>query len=101
MSRPYQNSVPAPPARALSVLHQLGERKPVQVGVSYTEEHFTPAELAGRWKLSADVIRVLFEKEPGVLVIGDQVSSRSKRRYRTMRIPGTVAERVHRRLSKV
>ena len=101
MSRPYQNSVPAPPARALSVLHQLGERKPVQLGVSYMEQHFTPAELADRWNLSADVIRALFEREPGVLMIGDQVSSHSKRRYRTMRIPGSVAERVHRRLSKV
>jgi hypothetical protein len=85
----------------MDAVHQLGERKPIQAGAGYTEEHFTPAELADRWKLSADVIRVLFEKEPGVLVIGDQVSSRSKRRYRTMRIPGTVAERVHRRLSKV
>ena len=101
MSRPCQNSVPAAPARALSVLHQLGERKPVQVGVSYTEQHFTPAELADRWNLSADVIRALFEREPGVLVIGDQVSSRSKRRYRTMRIPESVVDRVHRRLLRV
>ena len=101
MSRPCQNSVPAAPARALSDLHQLGERKPVQVGVSYTEQHFTPAELADRWNLSADVIRALFEREPGVLVIGDQVSSRSKRRYRTMRIPESVVDRVHRRLLRV
>jgi hypothetical protein len=80
---------------------QVGERKPAEAGAGYREQHFTPAELADRWKLSADVIRVLFEKEPGVLVIGDQVSSRSKRRYRTVRIPESVVDRVHRRLSRV
>ena len=67
----------------------------------FSQVHYTPAEIAEKWKLSTDVIRALFDKEPGVLVIGDQVSSRSKRRYRTVRIPERVAERVHRRLSKV
>ena len=40
----------------------------------------------------------LFENEPGVLVIGER-SPRHKRRYVTLRIPQTVLERVHSRLS--
>ena len=55
------------------------------------------AEVAELWNLSPDVVRKLFEREPGVLVLGDH-GSRSKRRYTTLRIPQSVVERVHRRL---
>lgn len=61
------------------------------------EKHFTPEELGELWGLSADTIRRLFDEEPGVLVI--QRSKRRSRRYRTLRIPASVAERVHRRES--
>jgi hypothetical protein len=67
----------------------------------FTERHYSPAEIAERWSLSPDAIRKLFEKEPGVLVIGSTVSGRGKRHYTTLRIPESVVERVHRRLSKV
>jgi hypothetical protein len=50
------------------------------------------------WSLSPDKVRELFESEPGVLVIGER-SPRHKRRYVTLRIPQTVLERVHSRLS--
>lgn len=63
----------------------------------FQERHFAPAEVAEMWNLSPDVVRKLFEREPGVLVIGDPVP-RGKRRYTTLRIPESVAERVHRRL---
>ncbi len=49
------------------------------------------------WNLGEDAIRRLFEKEPGVVVLSN--SRRGKRRYRTLRIPESVAQRVHRRLS--
>lgn len=55
------------------------------------------AEVSDLWSLSPDVVRKLFEREPGVLVIGDHRSS-GKRRYTTLRIPRSVVERVHRRL---
>ena len=61
------------------------------------EKHFTPEALAQSWGLSADTIRRLFENEPGVLVIERQ-RNRAARRYRTLRIPESVAARVHRRL---
>jgi hypothetical protein len=62
------------------------------------EKHFTPESLGTSWGLSADTVRRLFEKEPGVLVITRQ-RNRAARRYRTLRIPESVAARVHRRLS--
>jgi len=64
----------------------------------FQERHYTPAEIAEMWNLSRDVVRRIFEGEPGVLVIGDD-GSRSKRRYHTLRIPESVMERVHRKLS--
>jgi hypothetical protein len=62
-----------------------------------TERHYAPQDLAQLWDLSADTVRRLFEREPGVLVI-EQTGNRA-RRYRTMRIPESVAARVHRRLT--
>lgn len=65
------------------------------------ERHYSVAELAERWNLSPDTIRKLFENEPGVLVIGEHSTKRGKRCYKTLRIPESVAARLHRRLSKV
>jgi hypothetical protein len=61
------------------------------------EPHHTVAQVAQRWNVSADTIRSIFEREPGVLVIANQ-TSRGKRRYRTLLIPESVLQRVHRRL---
>lgn len=62
------------------------------------ERHYSPDELGQMWTLSADTIRRLFEQEPGVLVI-ERNGKRFGRRYRTLRIPESVARRVHRRLT--
>ncbi|MBI1748224.1 MAG: hypothetical protein HYR55_16820 [Acidobacteria bacterium] len=62
------------------------------------ERHYAVTEIAEMWNLSADKVRDLFEGEPGVLVIGQRNSHR-KRRYVTLRIPQSVVERVHARLS--
>ena len=83
----------------------MRERHPREVAPllscsTFTERHYTVAEIAARWNLSVDAVRRIFQNEPGVLVLGDQ-PSRSKRRYTTLRIPESVLERVHRRLSKV
>jgi hypothetical protein len=63
----------------------------------FQERHWAVTEVAELWNLSPDVVRSIFENEPGVLVIGDN-GTRSKRRYRTLRIPESVMQRVHRRL---
>lgn len=65
---------------------------------SVAEPHYTPESLAEKWSLSTDTVRRLFEKEPGVLVIERQ-RNRAARRYRTLRIPESVAIRVHRRMT--
>jgi hypothetical protein len=66
--------------------------------ISVDDKHFTPAELAEGWGVSIDLIRRMFRDEPGVLKIGDK-NPKHKRQYLTLRIPGEVAERVHKRLA--
>jgi hypothetical protein len=61
------------------------------------EPHFTPAELAKLWGLSDDYIRGTFRNEPGVLKV-DRPELMHKRSYCSLRIPRSVAHRVHCRL---
>jgi len=57
--------------------------------------HYTVAELADAWNVSTDFIRELFRSESDVV---RWVRNRpGKRRYVTLRIPATAAERVYRR----
>jgi hypothetical protein len=65
------------------------------------ERHHSPAEIGKMWNLSADCIRNILENKPGVLVIGNSISRRGKRSYTTLRIPQSVLDRVHKRMSKV
>ncbi len=73
-------------------------------GIPHTpsiERHYSPAEIGELWCLSPDSVRKIFENEPGVLVLRNMAPRRGKRSYTTMRIPASVIERVHRRLSLV
>jgi hypothetical protein len=66
------------------------------------ERHYSPGDMAERWGLSPDKVRELFVDEPGVLLIGEpsrRVGRALKRNYYTMRIPESVALRVHQRLT--
>ena len=73
----------------------LGVSPPSVAGVdSATESHFTPQELAEAWKLDTSTVRRIFQDEPGVLKIGNN-SGHRKRAYCTLRIPASVARRVH------
>jgi hypothetical protein len=69
---------------------------PASAGGNALERHFKPQELAKFWGLSTNVIRSLFEDEPGVLKIV-RPEKLHKRRYVTLRIPASVAARVHAR----
>lgn len=62
------------------------------------EQHYAPADLAKVWGVSVQTIRELFRDEEGVLKIGSD-GTRNRRAYKTLRIPHSVAERVHTRLS--
>jgi len=66
------------------------------------EPHYTPIELGEIWHLSPAMIRKVFENEDGVLKFGElppRVGRKLKRSYLTMRIPYSVAERVHKQRS--
>lgn len=65
----------------------------------FNERHYSVAEISTMWNLSPDAVRRLFEDEPGVLVLGHTAAVGGRRRYTTLRIPESVVERVHRRLS--
>jgi hypothetical protein len=60
------------------------------------EAHFSVDQLARLWGLSDDFVRGLFSEEPDVVVFFKYKPG--KRTYRTLRIPASVAERVHQRL---
>jgi hypothetical protein len=62
------------------------------------EQHYAPADLAKMWGVSVQTIRELFKNEEGVLKIGSE-GTRTRRAYKTLRIPHSIAERVHTRLS--
>ena len=63
------------------------------------ERHYTPTELAERWGISGKLVRLIFLAESGVLRI-DRPEQRNKRGYCSLRIPESVAIRVHRQLSR-
>ena len=66
------------------------------------EQHFTVQQLAEAWGLSDTFIRQTFENEPGVMKVGRptmRLGRKLKRAYFTLRIPESVAAKVHRRLT--
>ena len=63
------------------------------------ERHFTPKELGKLWGFSEDKIREMFREVPGVLKVG-HTFRRSKNGYLSIRIPESVAVRVHQELSE-
>ena len=63
------------------------------------ERHYTPAEVADLWHLNVETIRRMFQDEPGVVVI-QGTPKKGKRPYKTIRIPQSVLERVHKRLQR-
>ncbi len=56
------------------------------------DEHYTPAELAQKLKVSTDTILRKFADYPGVIDLGTPEKGR-KRRYRVIRIPHSVLEK--------
>lgn len=72
---------------------------PVIESAGAMERHLTVDEIAKAWHLSRDAVRRIFDREPGVLVM-ENYPAYGKRRYRTLRVPVSVAERVHRRMAQ-
>jgi hypothetical protein len=80
--------------------YREGDRGSAASGLSdpALEEHYTVAELGKLWGLDAKTVRRMFAHEPGVLKFGNP-ETRYKRGYVSLRIPASVAVRIHRRLS--
>jgi hypothetical protein len=66
--------------------------------VRFNEKHFTVTELSEMWGFHRDYLREIFRVEEGVLLFGNTKSSRAKRAYASIRVPESVAERVHNRM---
>ena len=67
--------------------------------MSAFEKHYTPKELAELWGLSQGSIRALFRDRSDVIRLS-RPESRFKRGYESLRIPESVAARVHAELGK-
>jgi hypothetical protein len=63
------------------------------------ERHYTPREIGSLWKLHPSSIIRMFREEPGVLKIGKKSSKRGRRSHLMLRVPESVLQRVHRRLT--
>ena len=61
----------------------------------FAEQHYTVNELAAMWRLSGEFVRQLVQHEVGVT---EWVRQRPGiRRYRVLRVPKSVAERIYQR----
>jgi hypothetical protein len=90
-----ESARPTPRMKSRTRTKQTPKAKP-EIGLSGL--HYSPVELAEAWGVSVETIRSIFRNEPGVLKIGKD-GTRLRRGYKTLRIPRSVAERVHTRLS--
>ena len=59
----------------------------------FPERHYTVGELAAMWHLSTEFVRQIVQNEPGVTEWVRQQPGR--RRYRVLRVPQSVVERVY------
>jgi len=85
----------------MSAAIKFDTEKEPQVQHPFAVKHYTVKEIAELWQFSEDAVREIFEKEAGVLVLTNETGKYRKRRYTTLRIPESVVERVHRRMSRV
>jgi transcriptional regulator GlxA family with amidase domain len=68
------------------------------MAIKSVDRALTVADVAALTGFSRDTITRMFQHEPGVLVLA-RPSANHKRRYRSIRIPRAVYERVVRRLT--
>jgi hypothetical protein len=61
---------------------------------SFREQHYKIGDLARRWKLGRETIRLMVKDEPGVM----KVRLGRKRSHTTYSVPEAVAKRIHNRL---
>lgn len=67
-------------------------------GIAF-EKHYFVREISKLWRFSNDVIRRIFENEPGVVKVG-RPEGLHRRKYFSIRVPESVMRRVHRKISE-
>jgi len=72
----------------------IGSQNTKGSSVTLLERHYGVQELASAWRLGQNTVRRMFENELGVLRVGKSFR-RGGRGYVTLRIPESVAMRVH------
>ena len=77
----------------------IGAAVPAADEPAPNERHYTAAAVAELWQFDVETIRRLFENESGVVVL-QAPTTKGKRPYKTIRIPQSVLDRVHRRLQR-
>ena len=70
-----------------------------QLNSTAHEKHYSVQELVPLWRLSRPKLTELFRDEPGVIKIGYGYRRGREGRI-TLRIPASIAERVHSKLSE-
>ncbi len=65
------------------------------MGTLALEQHYTVEQLATLWAVSPVTVRRMFRDLPGVLKAQGRRTSSKARSYETLRIPASVAARVH------
>jgi hypothetical protein len=73
-----------------------GAFRECEMGSVAFEKHYRISELAGLWGLSAKTVTRIFADEAGVIRVANDGTC--KRKYATLSIPESVAQRVHERL---
>ena len=64
-----------------------------------TQEYLTVQQVADKLQFTTEWVIQMFVNEPGVLVAGNKVTTRDKRRRRVLRIPRAVLNRVVNRMT--
>ena len=90
---PYPRK-PVESARILADMANASGLGPIDLA---NEKHYSIIEISKLWALSQKTVRKIFENEPGVIQWGAEATLH-KRGYRTLRVPETVLQRVHRKL---
>ncbi len=73
---------------------------PIEPAQMSGETLYTPQQVARKWELDVSTVRRIFLDELGVIKIGKENRRDGKRSYVTLRIPGSVADRVLRDKTK-
>lgn len=91
------SSFPRKPVESAGVFGNVGNASGLGSLDLASEKHYSIIEISKLWALSQKTVRKIFENEPGVILWGSE-ETRHKRGYRTLRVPETVLQRVHRKL---